>query len=139
MGKHASIIMLGDTNGQFEVTGNKVRGDGYYGFPDGNHTISVHLQNFTGRIWLEGSLASEPRTDDCNLEFDVDTDWFAISLAVSTPYLEYEAETSSIAYSFQGNFVWLRIKLDRSYIEPVPENESDLAQLGNIRKVLLNH
>lgn len=136
---HTSILMLGDTAGEFEVTGSKIRGDGYYGFPEGNHTISIHLQNFTGRVWLEGALASTPRTDDCNLEFDTETDWFPIYLTLNCPYLEYELETSSKAYSFEGNFVWLRVRLDRSYIMPVPDNDSDLAQLGNIRKILLNH
>ena len=136
---NTSILMLGDTNGQFEVTGNMIRGDGYYGFPDGNHTISIHLQNFTGRIWLEGSLASEPRNDDCTMQFDTENDWFPISLNVCNPFIQYERETSSRAYTFQGNFVWLRVRLDRSYIQPVPETDTDLAELGNIRKVLLNH
>jgi len=136
---YTSIIMLGDTNGQFEVTGNKIRGDGFYGLTEGNHTISIHLNNFTGRIWLEGTLADDPRNDDCSLQFDTDTDWFPIYLTTVLPYLEFEQETSSNAYTFQGNFVWLRIRLDRSYIQPEPDNQSDLAQLGVIRKVLLNH
>lgn len=139
MASKTSILMLGDTDGQFEVTGQKIRGDGYYCFPDGNHTISIHLENFTGRIWLEGTLASQPRTDDCTMEFDTETDWFPIYLTIGNPYLNYEQETSSKAYTFQGNFVWLRVRLDRSHIMPVPDNDSDLAQLGNIRKVLLNH
>ena len=136
---YTSIIMLGDTNSQFEVTGDPIRGDGYFGLTDGNHTISIHLNDFTGRIWLEGSLAGEPRNDDCSMQFDTATDWFAINLTTCTPYLEFERETSSKAYTFQGNFVWLRIRLDRSHIQPEPDNQEDLAQLGVIRKVLLNH
>lgn len=131
--------MLGDTNGQFEVTGNQIRGDGFYGFPDGNHTISVHLNDFTGRIWLEGSLAHDPRNNDCSMQFDTVNDWFPIHLKTCIPYLEFQRETSSTAYTFKGNFVWLRIRLDRSYIQPVPETHTDLAELGVIRKVLLNH
>lgn len=136
---NTSIIMLGDTNGQFEVTGDMVRGDGYYGFSDGNHTISVHLNNFTGRIWLEGSLAHEPRDNDCSMQFDTESDWFPINLTTCVPYLDFEQETGSYAYTFQGNFVWLRARLDRSHIQPEPDNDDDLAQLGVIRKVLLNH
>ncbi len=131
--------MLGDSNGKFEDVGNKVRGDGYFGFTDGNHTVSIHLANFTGRIWIEGSLAQNPRDNDLYEQYGTDSDWFPISLSISAPYLDFEGETGSFAYTFKGNFVWLRARLDRSDIDPVPEDNDELALYGTIRKILLNH
>ncbi|NJO65668.1 MAG: hypothetical protein HC836_48620 [Richelia sp. RM2_1_2] len=136
---NTSIIMLGNTGGKFEVIGEPIRADGFYGFPDGKHTISIHLDNFTGKVWLEGTLASKPRDGDCTEQYGFTTDWFSIYLTPCTPYLQFEQETSSNGYVFEGNFVYLRVRLDRSYIQPVPDNHFDLATLGTIRKVLLNH
>jgi hypothetical protein len=125
----ASIYLLADTNGKLSVTGNAVRGDGFYGFPEGTHTVSISMQNFVGRVWIEAALASQP----------TDTDWFSINLTLDAPYLEFDNETSTRAYTFEGNFTFIRARLDRSYIFPVPETSDEIASFGVIRKILLNH
>jgi hypothetical protein len=124
-----SLVLLNDTNGQLSMVGTPVRADGWWGFTDGKHTISINLQNFTGRIYLEGSLATTPKEED----------WFPIHLSPSTPYLYLEKATGAKAFSFEGNFVWVRARLDRSYIYPQPDNQHEIAQLGIVKKILLNH
>ena len=115
------------------VTGEKYKGDGYYGRSDGFHTIQVNLIGFIGRIEMQGTLAVDP-TDD---------DWFPISLGGSSTAsvdttglvtssttvvtINYtENETSVKTYNFTGNYVWLRAKV------------SDWTD-GTVNSITLNH
>ena len=52
------------------VTGDKFKGDGYYGRSDGLHTIQIDLNGFLGNIELQGTLAIDPTADD----------WFTVRL-----------------------------------------------------------
>lgn len=91
---------------QAELTyvSDKVKGDGYYGYADGLHTMSFHFKDFKGRIWVQATLVDDP----------AETDWFPIGLDTNTDYFEYTTQTSgTVGTTFQGNFVWLRVKIDR--------------------------
>lgn len=135
----ASIILLNDTGNELEVTGDKVPADGYYGSSDGLHTITIHLSNFTGRVYLEATLAADPKEED----------WFYINLSGGKPYVQYplsqlnptgiHGDTGVDAYTFVGNFVYLRARIDKTYIVPAPSSDSEKALLGSITKILLNH
>ena len=118
-----SVVMLTD-QGVLNFEGDSIRGDGYYGFSDGLHTVQISLNNFTGRIYIQGSLASTPGA----------TDWFDIKLDGSNPYVEFTSDSSTTAYTFQGNIVFLRAKVDRSYINPAPP----IGTVGTIENILLN-
>ena len=110
------------------VTGDKYKGDGYYGRSDGLHTVQIDLNGFKGKIELQGTLAVNPTADD----------WFAVTLSgagqsvdttgkVISPKLEYTTyETSNTSYNFTGNFVWVRV-----YIS----NWTD----GSVTSVKFNH
>lgn len=134
-----SITVLSDTGYNLDVTSDPVRADGYFGLRDGLHSISWTLENFTGRIWLEASLAATPS----------ETDWFPVTLDGCNPYREYPLEplaptgsrgdTGVDAYTFQGNFLWIRVRVDRSYVVPQPVTDSEKEQLGSVARVLLNH
>ena len=141
-----STLMLTNTGRSHNVVGTPIRADSYYGNTDGLHTVQVVYSDFTGKFGLQGTLATEP----------VDSDWFDINLnfraytSSTDPKIQYpknplaptsgiagHGDTGTDAFSFVGNFVWLRAVLDRSYIpEPVATNQT--TQLGNIDKVLLS-
>src|ERR1700691_417956 len=81
-----------------------------------NYTIAIYLQNFTGILYTETSLAMNP-TDD---------DWFPLDLANDKTYkLQYpqpsdpptnEGGASGVrGYSFRINTLWLRSRVYRSY------------------------
>jgi hypothetical protein len=92
---------------ELTYTSDKVKGDGYYGYADGLHTMSFHFKNFKGRIFCQATLVDEP----------TEADWFNIGLDTNTDYYEYTTQTSgTVGTTFQGNFVWLRVKIDRDYI-----------------------
>ena len=120
---------VGDSTVQTH-TGDKFKGDGYYGRSDGLHTIQVNLAGFLGDVQLQGTLAVDPTADD----------WFTVRLGSGqtidttgkifnaiTSKLEYTAnETSSKTYNFTGNYVWIRI-----YVS----NWTD----GTVNSIQLNH
>lgn len=51
-------------NVPFSVTGEKLKGDGYYGFSDGLHTVAHFLDGFAGTLEVQGTLAIEPEEAD---------------------------------------------------------------------------
>lgn len=77
--------------------GDKVKGDGYYGFSDGVHTVQTRVTAFVGTLKIQGSLQKDP----------ANTDWVDINNIVigdgST------AITDSYFNNFTGNFVWIRV------------------------------
>ena len=92
------------------------------------HTVSVHLTEFLGRIWIEATLVVEPTAND----------WFAIPIGSGTDYKEYAAQTTTTeAFNFTANAVWVRARVDRSAITPAPSSY-DQTQHGTVDKVLLN-
>ena len=77
-----TTVLLPNMSGKTDFVGNPVKTVGYDSHKTNKRlsTIVVHSTNFTGRIWLEGSLKTEPKED---------LDWFTIPLTSETPYLEY--------------------------------------------------
>ena len=68
---------MADTNKQLNVTSDPLRVDN--GINDGIHTVSIHMINFTGRVYIQATLADDPTEDD----------WFDIWLHAEAPYAEY--------------------------------------------------
>ena len=77
------------------VTGEKFKGDGYYGRSDGLHSVQYTYSGLTGTITIQGTLAVTP----------VEADWFDVHTYTATE------ETASKIASFTGNYVWVRAKV----------------------------
>jgi len=138
-----SVLMMSNTGRNHNLTGDKMRADGYYGRTDGIHTVQVVVSNFTGSFGVQGTLATEP----------VEADWFDINLNVNrnvasaSPYVSFpinpadptgdSGDNATQAFTFVGNFVYLRAILDRSTIVE-PSELSATTELGVISKVLLS-
>lgn len=117
---------------------------GYYGSTTGLHTIAFTLRNFTGRIYVQATLASNPTEDD----------WFPIKFTESCNYyLEFTdtriwdarrdqmiqeiGATGTFAETVTGNFTYLRVGVDRNYISNEPsEYEKHVA--GKLEEVQIN-
>lgn len=133
--------MLADTEGQYEIVGEGVRAGGFFDYGSPEHTIQINTSNFTGRLFIEATLAVEPREED----------WFTINLSQTVPYLQFptaqvprdqeeNGETTQIAFTFEGNFVYLRARIERSYLGAEPQNSLETAtRFGAIRSILLNY
>ena len=133
----SSIVILSNQN-QLSYSGTAFRADGYYGQTDGLHTISATLTNFVGRLRIDASLAREP----------TESDWFPIYLTSGNPYRQYPVtsnpsgsngvgDTVTEAWTFRANVLWIRARIDRSYLDPVPVEYSS-ADHGVVDKILLN-
>ena len=140
-----STVMMTNTGSNHNLTGDAKRADGYYGHTDGIHTVQVTVNNFTGSFGIQGTLATEPTEDD----------WFDINLnanrnvSSASPYITFpenplaptngagNGDDATQAFTFVGNFVWLRAILDRSTIVE-PAELSLTKELGNIDRVLLS-
>ena len=120
---------VGDSSIQSH-TGEKYKGDGYYGRSDGLHTVQLDLNGFLGNVEMQGTLAINPTEDD----------WFSVRLgsgqtidttgklvSATTTKLEYsDNKTSSDTYNFTGNYVWIRVLIT---------NWTD----GTVNSIRLNH
>ena len=98
----------GDSNLE-TITGDKIKGDGYYGRSDGLHTVQYTYTDFTGKISIQATLAIEP----------VDEDWFTV---ISK---NIEQDTKSEIESFTGNYVWIKAVVE--YTD------------GTVNSIILNH
>lgn len=100
-----SIVVL-TNKPELSYVSEPVKGDGYYGYADGLHTMSFHVKNFTGMIFLEATLVESPNEDD----------WFNIGLLQETDYYDFVGTTGTVGTTFQGNFVWLRVRIYRDHL-----------------------
>ena len=76
---------------------DKVKGDGYYGFSDGVHTVQSRVTNLIGTIKIQGTLVKDP----------ADTDF--VDIVTVNESDGSTAITNSFFNNFTGNFVWIRI------------------------------
>lgn len=134
-----SYNLLGPTNlvEQPDFVGDPVRAAGWYGLPEGLHTVAIYTRNFTGRVFIEGSLSMDP---NC-------CDWFPIKLS-QCQYIEYpknplaiqspyDGDTMVDGYTFRSNVLWLRARVWRSYFLTNPLNPSEIDTLGSISKIVV--
>ena len=103
------------TGVELNKTGDAVPGDSYYGYTDGIHTVAIYGRDFSGRIKIQGTLATQPTEDD----------WFDIS-GTSIDQTNIDGSTLAFHANFTGNFVWVRAKVSGM-------------SAGSITKILYNH
>lgn len=138
----STAVMMTNTQEIANLTGDACKADGWFGHVDGLHTVVVQVVNFTGRIHIEASLELNP----------TEADWFPIKLTETTSYLQFPinplaptgeyvsgGDTSTLGYTFKINALWLRARLDRTYLSDVlyEEDPQVLALLGNVVKITL--
>lgn len=118
-----TTTLMSNSGTNLDVTGDAVPGDSYYGYTDGIHTVAVYGQDLTGRIKIQGTLATQPTEDD----------WFDILLA-GIPYKDYTNFTGVEGFTFTANLVFLRAVLDRSAL-----GITDVTTAGWVEKIYLNY
>lgn len=145
MSVRKSVLVMSNTGTQWNVTSEPIRGNAYYGYTDGIHTVQVVYQNFVGGFGIQGTLALDPKPED----------WFWIKLNpfgdINTPYLTFPndiyaptgqngGDTGSTATTFIGNFVYIRAVMTREYMQPHNQLDANWGtwQYGQIDKVLLS-
>lgn len=128
-----SILVQSSTGSTMNLTTDKVEGDSYYGYSDGMHTIAIQYAAFKGRVTIEATLALTP----------TDADYFAIQIPGGTsvaaggfktfPTSGTDGFTGTEAYNIQGNFTYIRVKMDRSYLGDGTTYNSDYGSIAYVR------
>ena len=59
-----SVTMMSASGTEMNKYSNPVKGDSYYGYTDGIHTMQVTYNQFVGRIRIQATLALEPTESD---------------------------------------------------------------------------
>lgn len=92
----STILPTTTYTGSATVTGNRFKGDGYYGRQDGLHTVAYFLNGFVGVVKIQATLVADP----------ADTDWFDVT---DTDHGDGSTiVTANVFKNFTGNFVWIR-------------------------------
>lgn len=130
-----SAVLLAGTGDEMNKYSTEVQGDSYYGYTDGLHTLQVTYNQFVGRLRVQASLVVEPES----------TDWFDIIPTTTTGtafnekgYIQFNANdpaSGSEAYTFQGNFTWIRVYMDR---EHVGDGSTYDDSYGSVTRVILS-
>ena len=124
------------TEEELDYVGDAIRSAGWYGYTQCVQTISIFLSNFTGRIFIEGTLSNDPYQT---------TEWFPIMLNGSD-YLEfpenpiannsvYDGDTGVYGYTFKTNVLYIRARVFRSYMMTQPVTPDQILQLGAVKKI----
>jgi len=130
-----SITLLTSTAGCLNVTGQAVKGPGYIGISRGIFTVSISVNNFVGRFYLQASLATNPGPGDWfNLWLEGQNPYAEFPFDINYPTGEFGGDTGNYAWTLQGNVTYIRAVVDRSYIPMV-----QVADVGSLQSCLLNY
>ena len=127
-----SINMLESTGITMNKYSTVVKGDSYYGYSDGFHTIQIIYSQFIGRIRIQATLDLTPET----------TDWFDIvpSTTAGTEfngagYVQFNSNNpgnTAEAYTLQGNFTFLRVYMDREHVGDGTTYDNSYGQISRV-------
>ena len=130
-----SVNILSATGTTMNQHSTVVQGDSYYGYADGFHTIQVTYNQYVGRFRIQASLSLDPQEND----------WFDIVPTVTNGtafnqlgFVQFNANNPanwSEAYSFRGNFTFIRCYMDR---EHVGDGATYDPSYGQISRVILS-
>ena len=128
-----SVLVQSSTGSNMNLTTEKVEGDSFYGYSDGMHTVAIQYAAFKGRVTIEATLALTP----------TDADYFAIQIPGGTsvaaggyknfPQTGTDGFTGTEAYNIQGNFTYIRVKMDRSHLGDGTTYQSDYGSIAYVR------
>jgi hypothetical protein len=130
-----SVTLMSATGTEMNKYSQVAKGDSYYGYTDGLHTVQVIFNQYVGRLRIQASLSLTPG----------DRDWFDI-VPITTAgtfwnelgFVQFNANNPadfSEAYTFQGNFTFVRVYMDR---EHVGDGETYDPSYGQISRIILS-
>jgi len=112
-----SVTILSNSGTEMNKYSEVVRGDSFYGYSDGLHTIQTIYNEFIGRFRIQGTLSLDPVDPDH--WFDIIPEKTSGKAWNTAGFIQFNADkpaSGSEAYTFQGNFTYLRTYLDRRHI-----------------------
>lgn len=127
-----SVTIMSASGPDMNKYSETVKGDSYYGFTDGLHTIQVTYNQFVGRLRIQGTLSLAPSS----------TDWFDVTPTTTSGsawnpagYVQFNANDPadfSEAYTFQGNFTFIRVYMDREHVADGTTYDDSYGQVSRV-------
>jgi len=112
-----SVTIMSSSGSEMNKYSDHVRGDSFYGYTDGLQTVQTIYDQFIGRFRIQGTLSLDPLDE---------SHWFDIIPSNSSGrsfneggFIQFNSDnpaTGSEAYTFQGNFTYLRTFMDRTHM-----------------------
>jgi len=130
-----SINMLSATGTTMNQYSTEVKGDSYYGYSDGLHSVQVIYEQFVGRVRIQATLAISPESTDW---FDLIPTTTAGTEFNSGGYVQFNSnDPANLAecYTFTGNYTFIRVYMDREHVGDGTTYDSSY---GQIRQVILS-
>lgn len=130
-----SINMLSATGTTMNQYSTEVKGDSYYGYSDGLHSVQVIYEQFVGRVRIQATLAISPESTDW---FDLIPSTTAGTEFNSGGYVQFNSnDPANLAecYTFTGNYTFVRVYMDREHVGDGTTYDSSY---GQIRQVILS-
>lgn len=130
-----SINMLSATGTTMNQYSTEVKGDSYYGYSDGLHSVQVIYEQFVGRVRIQATLAISPESTDW---FDLVPSTTAGTEFNSGGYVQFNSnDPANLAecYTFTGNYTFVRVYMDREHMGDGTTYDSSY---GQIRQVILS-
>ena len=130
-----SINMLNATGTTMNQYSTEVKGDSYYGYSDGLHSLQIIYNQFVGRVRIQATLAITPESTDW---FDIVPTTTAGTEFNSAGYVQFNSNNPADlaeCYTFTGNFTWVRVYMDREHVGDGTTYDSSY---GSIRQVILS-
>ena len=130
-----SINMLSASGTDMNKYSTEVKGDSYYGYSDGLHSLQVIYEQFVGRLRIQATLAITPESTDW---FDIVPTTTAGTEFNSGGYVQFNSnDPANLAecYTFTGNFTHIRVYMDREHVGDGLTYDSSY---GQIRQVILS-
>ena len=131
-----SVTLQSSTGTEMNKYSDNVKGDSYYGYTDGIHTLQVNYTNFVGRFHIQATLALTPTDDDWFDIVPIGEGLYANSAVWNEAgYVQWNAADpadKSEAYTFKGNFTWIRTYMNRTHIGDGTTYDNSYGQISNI-------
>ncbi len=127
-----SVTILSATGTEMNKYSIEVKGDSYYGYTDGFHTIQVIYNQFVGRLRLQATLSLDPTAGDW---FDVIPSTTLGTSFNEAGFVQFNANDpaeGSEAYSFSGNFTFIRVYMDREHVGDGATYDSSYGQISRV-------
>lgn len=125
-----SVNIMASSGSEMNKYSEVAKGDSYYGYTDGLHTVQVIYNQFVGRVHVQGTLSLDPQASDW---FDIIPEIVTGNSFSNSGYIEFAtATTKSEAYTFKGNFTFVRVYLDRTYLNDGVTYDSSYGQISQV-------
>ena len=102
-----TVYAIGPNAAPYTVTGEKRPAAAYYLGNKDLQTVNINTATLSGNVVIEASLATSPTEDDWFDVYQLTAN--ANATNNSAPKL---ASTTSVGVNIEGNFVWVRAKIE---------------------------